>query len=979
MVLQKQLIPVTLSGGIDTKKDAFIQGNTFDELENAVQSKSGQLSKRFGSTIQPLTGSAPTDVTSYPQGLFYLGNEQVAITSNGLYSYSTSLSAYKTIAGQTPFLTATSRVLQSSTLAHINPVCASFGTYSLTAYQVAGQTPINWIIDNNGATIATGSIAAGTLSKLIAWQAQGSSDNYFFIGWVVSGSSTLQVVRFSATTGIVSPSPTTITLGITDVGTGSACVLDIAGGNNLCYVIYRTTTNTTLSKSWAADLTSPTLTTVTHTPVSCTALAVAGIQSSQQYFMYATATTLQLTRYNGATLLNTSPSISSLSHVACGIAFPALTGSAYTILAVAGTATGTSVYVFLDGLLSAATAPVAMGGGLASKPFGGRWATGADTPGVLLYHPDSTATKLQGSYWLAQFSQQGGGVPKLGYSAKYLYGTGGTLPTAANLSAPGSALIFPALKAVAVVEQAGSFLFTYNIAQLRADDFGPFGYLARPMGVTINGGLYYGRGVLQHYDGATVNEAGFHVYPEINSVSGTGVGSAFTAGAKFQIAAVYSWRDNVGKLHESAPSLVSTYTATGAELTVSIAVKPLRLTTKANVNIDFYMTAANGTVFYRVGTQANESAIAGIAISTNTPPNSASNPLYTTGGIVDNVPPGNVSIVAKVGNRIWVNDTENPSQIAYSKLIDNEGGLSFSDVFTLRLPTAETVTGISNLDDKTVLTSRQGVYQTFSSGPDNLGNNAYPAIQPIACNVGCIEPRSMVSTDLGLFFQSPLGLYLLDRGLNSSFIGAPVEAYKALTIQAALLVAGQNQIRFYGSGGRVLVYDLYHKQWYTFTGQDAVGAAFTPVSQTVQYYNTLGVVHNEASNSAVEGSTPITYRIRTTWMSMAGLQGFQRIYRAIILGKYYASTTLTIAIFHDFKSVASETKTITANPTAVSTPADTLDGVWQYSICPAQQKCETFQLLITDSGGLSFALSGLALEIGALPRGVRTPANRRLT
>lgn len=120
--------------------------------------------------------------------------------------------------------------------------------------------------------------------------------------------------------------------------------------------------------------------------------------------------------------------------------------------------------------------------------------------------------------------------------------------------------------------------------QISTDVYG-FGFLQKDLLTTISGAVYsqtgvmagqldfasstaYGHaelcnnlhltgGMLAMYDGASVVEHGFHVYPENLSVSTGYVGGALAPG-QYQYSALYEWKDNQGNAHRSAPSVAQT-------------------------------------------------------------------------------------------------------------------------------------------------------------------------------------------------------------------------------------------------------------------------------------------------------------------------------------------------------------------------------------------------------------------------------------
>ena len=128
----------------------------------------------------------------------------------------------------------------------------------------------------------------------------------------------------------------------------------------------------------------------------------------------------------------------------------------------------------------------------------------------------------------------------------------------------------------------------------------------------------------------------------------------------------------------------------------------------------------------------------------------------------------------------------------------------------------------------------------------------------------------------GLMFQSDKGIWLLGRDLSTQYIGAPVEAYNDNTVVAAINVPGTNQVRFTLDNGITLMYDYYVGQWATFNNIPAISSTLYQSLHT--YINANGQVFQENEGSYLDGSKPVLMSFQTSWIHLAGVQGYERFY-----------------------------------------------------------------------------------------------------
>jgi hypothetical protein len=241
----------------------------------------------------------------------------------------------------------------------------------------------------------------------------------------------------------------------------------------------------------------------------------------------------------------------------------------------------------------------------------------------------------------------------------------------------------------------------------------------------------------------------------------------------------------------------------------------------------------------------------------------------------------------------------------------------------------------------------------------------------VNAEIGCTNKRACVLTDEGIIFQSAQGFWLLNRGLQCIFIGADVEDYKDLTIVGCFNLSDRNFTYFYSLTGTTLVYDSYHKIWSIFTNQPARSAAV--ISGTPTYLNSASTfVLSEGTVAGTENGTNYDIRLTTGWISLAGLQGFQRIRRLAFLGRNYAVNTAAVNISYDFINTVEDTYTI-------DSAVVTTTGKYQYQLRLNRQKCESIKIdLLMGSANQGFDLSGVAIEAGLKPKTARMSPTARI-
>lgn len=375
--------------------------------------------------------------------------------------------------------------------------------------------------------------------------------------------------------------------------------------------------------------------------------------------------------------------------------------------------------------------------------------------------------------------------------------------------------------------------------------------------------------------------------------------------------------------------------------------------------------------------------------------------IYTTGGVVENIAAPACNDISLYKTRLFLIDAEDENLLWYSKQVIEATPVEMNDGFTLYLPPtigAQGSTGkvkvIAPMDDKNIFFKPNAIYYNTGVGPDNTGaNNDFSDPQFITANVGCSNPNSIVFQPMGLMFQSDKGIWLLDRSLGTKYIGAPVQAYNSATVLSAIAIPGTTQVRFTLDTDVTLMYDYYYDQWGVFTGIPSI--ASTLYGDLHTFLNEFGQIYQETSGLYLDGSNPVLISFKTGWISLAGLQGFERFYALYFLGEYITPFKLSVQIAYDFNPASLQNITVT--PDAPSSTYGDEPGTYgsgspyggagtqfKARVFPSKQKCETFQITCNENydpqygiaAGAGLTLSALSPVVG-LKKGYRTQSSKR--
>ena len=424
----------------------------------------------------------------------------------------------------------------------------------------------------------------------------------------------------------------------------------------------------------------------------------------------------------------------------------------------------------------------------------------------------------------------------------------------------------------------------------------------------LNGSLYLTGGLVQEYDGSKVVEQGFNIFPENAYGFVASAGSSISAGT-YSYQFTYEWIDSQGKIEISAPSPpVQVILADPAN--VQWNIPNISFTNKTNIRVGVYRTQAatsGDPLLYNVGYTTITSEVDTFVFLDSYPDAIIieNEVLYcspdTSGQLIqlENIAAPTSTLITSYKNRLFLAGTENPNQLWYSKTVVPGEAVNFNEVLTFNLdPRGGPITALGSLNNNLIIFKQNAIYAISGQGATNTGaQNDFTDPQLISSDCGCINPKSVILTSLGLFFQSSKGIYLLNISGQPTYIGAPVEAFNNQTISSASQIPDTNQVRFTCSDGDTLVYDYFYNQWSTFTNHNAVSGGIW--NNLFYYIAPNGRVYQETLNEYLDHLSPINIKITTGWLSFAGIQNYQRVNSFLLLADYFGHHILNVSIATD--------------------------------------------------------------------------------
>lgn len=980
MPLQKQNINVNFAQGLDTKSDPRqLEIGKFLELENMVFTTAKQLSKRDGfPLLPPLPDSTSTNLTTFNNNLTAIG-ENFNVYNRGSMTWTSKSDFFPvSLKNLSLYRSSTNQIQCDSAVASNGLVCATFidkidGSTLQYKYLIADSITGQNIV---APTTLVGCVGQARVSLL---------GNYFVIVYPRSSSAICYIaIRLNNVTSVSARTDLTTTY----LSAGNQNAFDTYVANNNLYLSYNASDgggairtlymDSTLVQHTgvviagkSATLVSVTADITTSTPVIYVSFWVAGGGYTAGYNQNLTVIFAAQQIINGGTMLNL---ISAAQDGSVRVAYEF--DNNYSYDAAVPTHFLNARSVSQAGVVAAAF-EVVRSVGIASKAFAidGKF-----------YFLAAYQSPFQPSYFLLDFtSSLSQVVGKLAASNGFGYQTKGipsvsVIDSVVYISYLRKDFEQPVSKANGGTNVAAG-IYTQTGIDLASWNFDPtLSFAETGKNLQASGGFVWA------FDGYTLSEQGFFLYPDSVELTGSAIGGTMTAQA-YYYAVTYEWMDNQGNIHRSAPSIPVTVTTAGATSSVTVHIPTLRLTYKSSVKIVVYRWSTAQQVYYQATTLTapilNDKTADSVDF-VDTQPDSAilgNAILYTTGGVLENIQAPATDVLALYKSRLVLVDAEDENLLWYSKPVIEGTPVEMTDLQTLYVsPTIGVqgntggVKGLAQMDDKLITFKANAINYLVGQGPDITGaNNDFSDPIYITSTVGSANQPSIVLIPQGLMFQSNKGIWLLDRSLNTKYVGAPVEAYNDSLVLSSLTIPGTNEVRFTLDTGETLVYDYFYDQWDVFKGAPGISSTIYEDKHTL--IDSYGRVLQQTPNTYIDGSRPVLIRFKTGWLNFAGLQGFERAYFFYLMGTYFSPHKLKVEVAFDFNPDPVQTTYITPDNYSGTYGTDPLYGassayggstnLENWRIFFKRQKCETFQITVTEIFDPSFgtvAGEGLSLS-----------------
>lgn len=500
------------------------------------------------------------------------------------------------------------------------------------------------------------------------------------------------------------------------------------------------------------------------------------------------------------------------------------------------------------------------------------------------------------------------------------------------------------------------------------------------------------------YDGASVHEAGFPLYPETVSAVGSNGAGALTALGKYTYRVDLCHKNRAGEEVRSASIFFYTdghtapfaLAATHDTVTLTGRTIPTRHT---DSYVLIWRNESEGTLWYLINSRDPASA--------DYIPNDTSTGTWTFTDLVSDTsllagrelhpaqaanyinpfPAPACEVIAAGRDRVWVAGGEiAPGVVSPSRLFSPGERASFSPVLEVQVDRAgDPVTAVGHIGDITAVFRRSAISALDSDGPDNNFQGGWTPARPIVTDTGAVSQESLARTTAGLLFQAPGGIRMLGPSGQVNPVGIRVDPLgAALNVAAAVVNPEDLEVRFYGRTGSTLVVSYQSGQWSEWS-TTCYGAVRTPALGVV-LARARGQVWTESDEETTDGGRGFEYLIRSGWFG-GSVVDFIRIRRVAMFGEFLGHHRATVRFFYNDRDWPEEEFSWTTSDDLVNgawgdgdwgsgmwgDPTDTdRDSVWRWRRRCARQKCSSFSVEITDNAATTggFIPTVLALEVG---------------
>lgn len=491
--------------------------------------------------------------------------------------------------------------------------------------------------------------------------------------------------------------------------------------------------------------------------------------------------------------------------------------------------------------------------------------------------------------------------------------------------------------------------------------------------------LLVAAGEVLQYDGTTLTELGFHMWPYAFTLSVGAGGGVETGTYAYKLS--FRWLNARGEKNRSTSINVEEVNVpAGPSRVLLTAINPIYATHKTGLNVEVWRTLKNPTdeaPFYRVTTSdvtdltnpnrylpndttADELPTFHDDFADSTADDREGHP--EDGGVLEGLAPPAASIILATDTRVFLAGVAgDPHRVWYSKLRADGEVVSFHDALTIPIPAVGgDITGLAVLLETLVVFREHAVYMLSGDGFGNtgIGINYGPA-RTISEDIGAVNHESIATTDKGIIFKSNKGWYLLDRGWNLQYIGGPVSDYDSETPLAVHVVDSDHQVRVLYAA-RMLVFDTLVGQWAEWSIADGLHAAVW--NGTYCYLTSTGPKVEQTTHTL----TSYGIDLETAWIKFNDLQGYGAVDFFDVLGEFRAACNVRIRLARDYWRDGVDT--YFQDKTHV--PSSTAGMPFELRHRPSIRQVKAIKVRITltpTTTGESLKLTGLAFLLGIQP------------
>lgn len=518
-------------------------------------------------------------------------------------------------------------------------------------------------------------------------------------------------------------------------------------------------------------------------------------------------------------------------------------------------------------------------------------------------------------------------------------------------------LVYPALRS--------GISETLEVAELRPT--------SRGSSAEVGGTVYGHGGIAWLYDGNKTLEASYLQIPRVKAGNPIAVGITGT----YLYTAVWEHEDSTGNVHYSSPAnpiVVALANQSGRirVSTCSVSMREDRASGTDRIRCVLYRTAAGGSTYYRCAEAPNfdpttngafvefidflpdatltqrarlytQPGTAGTALPRRSPP-----------GFRHVVAHGDVVAgIADDGRTIWFSAPRVPGE-----------GVWWNDAFVAEIEDTTPLVALASFDGRLWALTRSSVWVIDGQGFGENGTGGYSLPSRIPVDVGCINARSLVVTPQGALFQSALGLCMLSRSSQVTWFGMPtqdtLDAYP--TITSAALHAEETQVVWTcvndtTGQGILLSYDYNAGVWTTERRTDN-GRAVASTVLGGRYFlmRSTDQLMSRSPTNFLDATSFAPGRWETAPFKVAGLQGFQRVWKVCVLFKRKSPCGLRVTLFFDYDDVDPDVREWTVADIAAMPSG-------QVEFSPRRQRCEAVRVRVEELEPASFELgTGQGLE-----------------